>query len=145
MSVFKLDPRLAANSQLLAVGPLSQLRLMDDTRYPWLLLVPRLPGAIELIDLDEDQQRLLGRETRHAGELLRAMAACEKLNVAALGNIVRQLHVHVVSRSPGDEAWPGPVWGNGTARRVPTAALATRLASFRAHLQPEFWEQRSSL
>ena len=144
MSGFELDPRLAADSQLLADGPLSQLRLMDDTRYPWLLLVPRLPGAIELLDLDEDQQRMLGTETRHASELLRAMAACEKLNIAALGNIVRQLHVHVVARSPGDQAWPGPVWGNGTAQRAPTAALATRIASFRAHLAAGFWGQRSS-
>lgn len=143
MRGFELDPRLAADSQLLADGPLSQLRLMDDTRYPWLLLVPRLPGAIELLDLDEDQQRMLGTETRHASELLRAMAACEKLNIAALGNIVRQLHVHLVARSPGDEAWPGPVWGHGTAQRAPSAVLATRIASFRAHLPAGFWEQRS--
>ena len=138
MNGFELEPRRAADSHLLADGPLSQLRLMDDTRYPWLLLVPRLPGAIELIDLDNDRQRILAAETRHAGNLLRAMAPLEKLNIAALGNIVRQLHVHVVARSPGDEAWPGPVWGNGSACRASATALATRLESFRSHLD-DFW------
>jgi len=117
---FLPDPRLAADSLLVADGPLSQLRLMDDARFPWLVLVPRLEGAEEWIDLDGGAQRQLLAEVNLAGRLLRALGAVHKLNVGALGNIVRQLHVHVVARSEGDAAWPGPVWGSGA--RVPYLA-----------------------
>ena len=110
-TAFELDPRLAADSHFVADGPLSQLRLIDDARYDWLVLVPRVAGAQEWLDLaDADAAMLLG-EVRAAGGLLRTRAACEKLNVGALGNIVRQLHVHVLARNTGDAAWPGPVWG----------------------------------
>lgn len=114
---FEPDPRLAADSVLVADGPLSQLRLMDDARFPWLVLVPRLPAAEEWIDLDGAAQRLLLAEVNLAGRLLRSLGPVHKLNVGALGNIVRQLHVHVVARREGDAAWPGPVWGSGA--RVP--------------------------
>ena len=114
---FALDPRLAADSVFIADGPLSQLRLMDDARFPWLVLVPRVPGATEWIDLDGASQRLLLAEVNQAGALLRQhFAPIDKLNIGALGNIVRQLHVHVVGRREGDAAWPGPVWGAGTRR-----------------------------
>lgn len=114
---FTLDPRLAADSVLIADGPLSQLRLMDDARFPWLVLVPRVPGATEWIDLDGASQRLLLAEINIAGALLREhFAPVDKLNIGALGNVVRQLHVHVVGRRVGDAAWPGPVWGAGTRR-----------------------------
>ena len=115
--IFALDPRLAADSVFIADGPLSQLRLMDDARFPWLVLVPRVPGATEWIDLDGASQRLLLAEVNQAGALLRQhFAPIDKLNIGALGNIVRQLHVHVVGRREGDAAWPGPVWGAGTRR-----------------------------
>lgn len=115
---FDLDPRLAADSVFIADGPLSQLRLMDDARFPWLVLVPRVPGAVEWIDLDGASQRLLLAEINQAGAMLRQhFAPIDKLNIGALGNIVRQLHVHVVGRREGDAAWPGPVWGAGA--RVP--------------------------
>lgn len=117
---FLPDPRLAADSLLVADGPLSQLRLMDDARFPWLVLVPRLEGVEEWIDLDGGAQRQLLAEVNLAGRLLRSLGPVHKLNVGALGNIVRQLHVHVVARSEGDAAWPGPVWGSGA--RVPYAA-----------------------
>jgi len=114
---FVLDPRLEADSVFIADGPLSQLRLMDDARFPWLVLVPRVPGATEWIDLDGASQRLLLAEINQAGALLRQhFAPIDKLNIGALGNIVRQLHVHVVGRREGDAAWPGPVWGAGTRR-----------------------------
>lgn len=111
---FELDARLAADSIFIADGPLSQLRLMNDARFPWLILVPRVPGATEWVDLDGASQRLLLAEINQACALLRARYDnLTKLNIGALGNIVRQLHVHVVGRREGDAAWPGPVWGSG--------------------------------
>jgi len=139
MSVFEPDPRLAADSIFVADGPLSQLRLMDDQRFPWLVLVPRVADTDELIDLDDDSQKLLLAEIRHAGNLLRACAPCDKLNIGALGNIVRQLHVHVVARSDNDAAWPGPVWGAGSRERFQPQSLERRLSLLRANLQPGFW------
>ena len=131
---FALDPRLAADSVFVADGPLSQVRLMDDARFPWLLLVPRVPGAAEWIDLDGGQQRLLLAEINRVSHLLRAEPGVEKLNIAALGNIVRQLHVHLVGRHSADPAWPGPVWGNGTAVLHEAGALATLRERWRSRL-----------
>lgn len=131
---FSLDPRLAADSVLVADGPLSQLRLVDDTRFPWLVLVPRLPEAVEWLDLDGAAQRLLLAEINLAGQLLRALGPVHKLNIGALGNVVRQLHVHVVARQEGDAAWPGPVWGSGPALRHPEAGRLALLARLRHHL-----------
>ena len=127
-SGFRLDPRLAADSVLVAEGPLSQLRLMDDARFPWLVLVPRVAGAEEWIDLDGAAQRQLLAEVNLAGRLLRSLGPVHKLNVGALGNIVRQLHLHVVARSEGDAAWPGPVWGSG-ARQPYVAERRAALVS----------------
>ncbi|WP_339826062.1 HIT family protein [uncultured Arenimonas sp.] len=128
---FSLDPRLAGDTVLVADGPLSQLRLMDDARFPWLVLVPRLPGAEEWLDLDGDAQRLLLAEINLAGRALRALGPVHKLNIGALGNIVRQLHVHVVARREGDAAWPGPVWGSGPAQRYDATAREDLLARLR--------------
>lgn len=139
MSVFEPDPRLAADSIFIADGPLSQLRLMDDERFPWLVLVPRVADTDELIDLDDDSQKLLLAEIRNAGNLLRACAPCDKLNIGALGNIVRQLHVHIVARSDNDAAWPGPVWGAGTRERFQPESRERQLGLLRANLQPGFW------
>ena len=131
---FSLDPRLAGDSVLVADGPLSQLRLMDDARFPWLVLVPRLPGAEEWLDLDGDAQRLLLAEINLAGRALRALGPVHKLNIGALGNVVRQLHVHVVARQEGDAAWPGPVWGSGPAHRYEAAALDQHVAYWKERL-----------
>ena len=131
---FSLDPRLAADTVLVADGPLSQLRLMDDARFPWLVLVPRVPEVSEWLELDGAQQRLLLAEINQAGNLIRTESGTEKLNIGALGNIVRQLHVHLVGRHAGDAAWPGPVWGSGTAQRYPQASLDTRIAYWRQRL-----------
>ena len=138
--VFVPDPRLAQDSQLLANGPLSQLRLMDDLRFPWLVLVPRLEGASEWLDLGLPQQQLLLAELNAAAGLLRAWQACDKLNLGALGNIVRQLHVHLVGRSEGDAAWPGPVWGAGSMQRATPAEAAERQARLLALLDPHSWQ-----
>jgi diadenosine tetraphosphate (Ap4A) HIT family hydrolase len=113
MRDFILDSRLAADTVPIAELELCSLRLMNDCRWPWLVLVPRLADAIELHDLSEADQARLFHETVLAGRVLKSVTGCEKINTGALGNIVRQLHVHVVARSPGDPNWPGPVWGQG--------------------------------
>ena len=133
MSDFLLDPRLAADSLFIADGPLSQIRLMDDARYPWLLLVPRVADIAEWIELDGNQQRLLLAEINQAGKLVHVEPGVEKLNIGALGNVVRQFHVHLIGRHAGDPAWPGPVWGSGPAQRFDPGVLAERV---------EIWRQR---
>src|SRR5690606_7046150 len=115
-SDFELDTRLAADSVLIADGPLSQIRLMNDDRFPWVVLVPRVAGASEWIDLDGGQQRLLLAEINQISQHLKQKPNVTKLNIGALGNIVRQLHVHLVGRHEGDAAWPGPVWGSEIGR-----------------------------
>ena len=135
MTDFVLDPRLAADSAFIADGPLSQVRLMDDTRFPWLVLVPRVNGASEWLELDGGQQRLLLAEINQAGQLIRAQPGVEKLNIGALGNIVRQFHVHLIGRHEGDPAWPGPVWGQGAAARHAPAALAAQIDAWRRRLR----------
>jgi diadenosine tetraphosphate (Ap4A) HIT family hydrolase len=131
---FQLDPRLERDSVLVAEGPLSQLRLMDDARFPWLVLVPRIAGASEWVDLDGAAQRLLLAEINLAAQALRALAPCDKLNIGALGNIVRQLHVHVVARRTEDAAWPGPVWGQGSALPYEAAARSAVIERLRGSL-----------
>ncbi|MEA5124662.1 HIT domain-containing protein [Xanthomonas floridensis] len=132
---FQLDPRLAADSVFVADGPLSQVRLMDDARFPWLVLVPRVADVSEWIDLDGSQQRLLLAEINQLSQLLRVEPAVTKLNIGALGNIVQQLHVHLVGRHPGDAAWPGPVWGSGSAQRFDPDALQQRVAAWAQRLR----------
>lgn len=132
MSVFNLDNRLEADSHFIADGPLSQLRLMDDERFAWLIIVPRVTDAVEWVDLDAAAQGLLLAEINQAANLLRICSPCDKLNIGALGNIVRQLHVHVIARIKGDSAWPGPVWGSGAIQRLSEPMRQKRLEHFRA-------------
>jgi diadenosine tetraphosphate (Ap4A) HIT family hydrolase len=115
MAEFLIDPRLAADTLPLARLALSDLRLINDARFPWLLLIPRRAGISEIIDLSDRDGAALLREVASVSTALKAVTACDKLNVAALGNMVRQLHVHVVARFAGDAAWPKPVWGAGEA------------------------------
>ena len=108
---FTLNPQLAADTMPVGDLTLSRVLLANDANYPWLILVPRRPGLVELIDLEDDAQiRLLG-EVAAAARALKAIAECDKLNIAALGNQVSQLHVHVIARRHSDKAWPKPVWG----------------------------------
>ena len=109
---FALDPRLGADTLPAGHLPLCEMRLMNDARFPWLILVPRRAGARELHDLCPADRAVLMEEANAASAVLAAHGAF-KVNVGALGNIVAQLHVHVVARQPGDAAWPGPVWGAG--------------------------------
>jgi diadenosine tetraphosphate (Ap4A) HIT family hydrolase len=133
-AAFALDPRLQADTRHVAMLPLCELRLMDDARYPWLILVPRRAGMAEIADLAETEQRQLWQEANQAAAALRAVAACDKLNLGALGNIVRQLHLHVVARTEGDAAWPGPVWGSGAAVPYDAGMLAARMDALRQAL-----------
>lgn len=121
---FALDPRLQRDTVFVADLPLSRLLLMNDARYPWLVLVPRRPGAVEPDALPDSDQALLWHEVRAAAAALRAVAPFDKLNLGMLGNVVPQLHVHVVGRRRGDAAWPGPVWGHGGATAYAPDAVA---------------------
>ncbi|RCS24998.1 HIT domain-containing protein [Phyllobacterium salinisoli] len=115
MTTFVLDGKLAADTFAVATLGLCDLRLMNDRRWPWLILVPQRPDKVELHDLTPLDQTMLTFEMGIAAQALKAVTGCEKINIAALGNIVRQLHVHIIARNTGDAGWPGPVWGYGTA------------------------------
>jgi diadenosine tetraphosphate (Ap4A) HIT family hydrolase len=128
---FALDPRIEEDSLTVAELPLSTVRLMRDANYPWLVLVPRRTGITEIIDLDAAERVQLMTEIALASQALRQAVAVDKLNVAALGNVVPQLHVHVIGRRRGDAAWPRPVWGAvppGPYRAGEAEALAAALA-----------------
>ena len=113
MAAFELNERLSADSELVVTLGLCQLRLMDDRRWPWLILVPQRAGIEELFELRPLDQALLTFETNLAAEALKKVTDATKVNVGALGNIVRQLHIHVIARHENDANWPGPVWGFG--------------------------------
>ncbi|MEL6059786.1 MULTISPECIES: HIT domain-containing protein [unclassified Methylobacterium] len=123
-SAFALDPRLAADTVEVGDLALCRVLLMDDARFPWLILVPRRPDLTEITDLPEPDSAALWQEIRIATGVMQALAKPDKVNVAALGNIVTQLHVHVVGRFRSDPAWPGPVWGFGTRTPYPLHARA---------------------
>ncbi len=131
---FALDPQLARESVFVADRVLCRVLLMDDARFPWLVLVPRRAGLVELFDLDARERTLLFDELEQAARALRSVASSAKLNIGALGNVVRQLHVHVVARREGDAAWPGPVWGHGPRRPYDESARATRVSAIAARL-----------
>jgi diadenosine tetraphosphate (Ap4A) HIT family hydrolase len=120
---FAVDPALAAESLTLGRLALSRVLLVNDARFPWLILVPERAGAVELIDLVGADRAILMDEIATACHALKRMYAPDKLNVAALGNRVRQLHVHVIARFASDAAWPNPVWGVGRAEPYPAHAL----------------------
>ena len=131
---FALDPRLAADTLAVTTLPLCEVRLMNDARYAWLILVPRQAGLAEVSDLVDDERARLWREVDQAALALRAVAPCDKLNIGALGNIVRQLHLHVVARVEGDPAWPGPVWGSGAAKPYDANWLKSMAGALRREL-----------
>ena len=108
---WSLHPQLAQDTVLIGDLPLARALLTNDANYPWLILVPRLPGLVELIDLEENAQVQLLGEIAATARALKNITRCDKLNIAALGNQVPQLHVHVIARRHTDAAWPKPVWG----------------------------------
>jgi diadenosine tetraphosphate (Ap4A) HIT family hydrolase len=126
MTGFLLDPRLAADTLPVATLRSGPLLLMNDRRWPWLILVPAVAGAVELHGLAPEISAQVNADTVNIAAELKRITGCTKINTGALGNIVRQLHVHIVARSEGDPNWPGPVWGFG-AREPWPAADADRL------------------
>ena len=136
MPPFTLDPRLAADTLPVTRLALCELLLMRDANYPWLILVPARPGLVEILDLDEAGRHTLMDEIATTAAALRDAVPCDKLNIAALGNAVSQLHVHVIARTRGDAAWPRPVWGAVPAKDYPAGAVETLAAALAEKLSP---------
>jgi len=113
--MFGLDPRLANDTHFIRALPLCDALLMNDARYPWVILVPRINGLTELYQLNKSEQQQLTKESNFVAKQLADLVSADKMNVAALGNVVSQLHIHHVARYIGDETWPAPVWGKGEA------------------------------
>jgi diadenosine tetraphosphate (Ap4A) HIT family hydrolase len=132
--MFQLDPRLEQDTHPVTDFSLCRVLLMNDARYPWLILVPARDGVAELHDLEAADQALLNGEIIRVSRAMTKLFAPEKINVGALGNIVRQLHVHIVARRTDDPAWPGPVWGHSEA----TPYTSEQLADIQSRLAAEF-------
>jgi diadenosine tetraphosphate (Ap4A) HIT family hydrolase len=120
MTPFTLDNRLAADSLALCQSDVSLLRVARDARFPWLILIPRRPGLADIVDLSPADEAKVMADVRVASLALKQATGCHKLNVANLGNMVRQLHIHIVARFEKDAAWPGPIWGVGKAEPMET-------------------------
>lgn len=131
---WSLHPQLAGTT--IAVGdlPLCRVLAANDANFPWLVLVPRQAGIVEIIDLEEAQRMQLMVEIARASRALKGLTACDKLNVAAIGNVVPQLHVHVVARWKDDAAWPKPVWGAVPATPYADGQLEAFMADLRRAL-----------
>ncbi len=127
--MFQIDPRLAGDTLEVASLTLCQVLLLNDRRYDWLVLVPRRESVTEILDLSPQDQAQLWREVTLVAQVLRRAQPDLKLNIGALGNVVRQLHLHVLLRQEGDPAWPGPVWGHSP--REPHTAEAGHAAAER--------------
>lgn len=123
--MFVLDERLKNDTCWLGDFPLCRVLLMNDSRYPWLILVPRQADISEVFQLSAPQQQTLWQETTQVAHALNTLFAADKMNIATLGNVVNQLHMHVVARMRNDAAWPAPVWGKGTAE--PYSAVQIKL------------------
>lgn len=133
-TTFELDARLAADTVLIGRSDGGLVLLMDDARWPWLLLVPERPGVSQLHELDPDEaMRVLGTSLAIARAMTGALPD-RRINVGALGNVVAQLHLHHVLRHAGDPAWPGPVWGHGKVLPYERAARDAAAAHWRAEL-----------
>ena len=131
---WSLHPQLAADTVAVCDLALSRLLAMNDADFPWLILVPRRAGASDMIDLG-GAQVLLMDEIAVVSRALKDETRCDKLNVAAIGNVVPQLHIHIVARRVGDPLWPKPVWGATAGRRCEPAALAAFAAAIRSRVQ----------
>jgi diadenosine tetraphosphate (Ap4A) HIT family hydrolase len=132
---FTLDPRLEKDSVFICDWGLSHVRLHRNAAFPWLMLMPRREGARDIIDLSETDQEELLREIRFASQIMKKLYDPTKLNVANLGNVVAQLHVHVVARFDTDEAWPGPIWNSGVTKEYELEKLSTIVEMLQAELK----------
>lgn len=136
--MFSLDSRLQQDCLLLGDFPLSCLLLMNDAQYPWFILVPRREEVSELFQLDVEDQRQLWQETTWLAETLKDTFAADKMNVATLGNVVSQLHMHVIVRRRDDIAWPAPVWGRHAAVPYKPAQIEALKGKLRLVLTEDF-------
>jgi len=134
-SAWSLHPQLKHDTIDIGDLPLSKVLVIKDANYPWLLLVPRRPEKVEIIDLDEVEQAQLMAEVSRVARALKDITKCDKLNIAALGNMVPQLHVHVIARRASDAAWPRPVWG----AVPPLAHDAAEVQHFISALRRKIW------
>jgi diadenosine tetraphosphate (Ap4A) HIT family hydrolase len=133
-AAWTLDPVLERDTVAVGDLPLCRVLLSRDANYPWLLLVPRRPGAIETTDLDSAEQTQLMSEIAHASRALKTLTGCDKINMAAIGNVVAQLHVHVIARFRNDAAWPKPVWNAVPPQAYQPDALVTLIETLRLRL-----------
>lgn len=133
---FMLHPQLSADTFALGDWPLCRILRMNDCNFPWLILVPRVANAREIIDLTEQDQHYLMTEIARASVALRTLLKPDKLNVAALGNAVPQLHVHVIARYKTDIAWPRPIWGVEPPLAFSTIAATAELDRLRPAFGP---------
>ena len=131
---WSLHPQLARDTVDLGDLPLSRVLVVNDANWPWLLLVPRRLGANEIIDLDEVEQAQLMTEITRAARAMKTVTGCDKLNIAALGNVVPQLHLHVIARREGDAGWPRPVWGAAPAMTYEERALEQFMQGLRTRI-----------
>ncbi|MGX9432526.1 MULTISPECIES: HIT domain-containing protein [Bradyrhizobium] len=134
-STWSLHARLKEDTIDIGDLPLCRVLIIKDANYPWLLLVPRREGAVEIIDLEEVEQAHLMTEISRVARALKDITKCDKLNVAALGNAVPQLHVHIIARRTSDAAWPRPVWGVVP----PLAHDAEEVQNFISALRRKIW------
>lgn len=134
MTTFALHPQLERDTVPVGDLTLARVLLMKDANYPWLILVPQRAEIVEIIDLAEDERTQLMQEIAQTSAALKALTECEKLNVAAIGNIVPQLHVHIVARRHSDPAWPKPVWGTAPAIAYEPGVRDGFVAALRARL-----------
>ena len=135
MATFELDPRLEADTLPLADLPLCRALLMNDARYPWVVLVPRVSSVSEVFELSEEEQAQLWREATRLGAAMKEAFQGDKLNIATLGNVVSQLHIHLVVRYNDDASWPAPVWGNGTPKPYELAQQGERREQLLAQIE----------
>lgn len=136
--MFELDPRLQQDTLPVGDFPLCRLLLMNDAQYPWFVLVPRREEIVELFQLDVEDQRTFWQETTELAEILKDTFGADKMNVAALGNVVSQLHMHVIVRRHGDPAWPAPIWGKHPAQPYTAEQVAAIREKLRLVLTDDF-------
>ena len=134
MNEFKLNFRLLEDSTFVTKLNVSQVRLSHDARFPWLILIPEIAGLKELHDIPDEKQAIVQKEVNFCLAALQELTSADKMNVAALGNLVPQLHIHVIARKHDDKAWPQPVWSTGEAKPYEKENLAKLVNKLRQSL-----------
>ena len=134
MDEFKLNSRLLEDSTFITKLNVSQVRLNHDARFPWLILIPEIAGLKELHDIPDEKQTIVHKEMNFCSAALQELTSADKMNVAALCNLVSQLHIHVIARKHDDDAWPQPVWSSGEAKPYEKENLAKLVNKLRQSL-----------